>query len=70
MGWSKAMMLAVLLGLGTGCPEEWRKGGVMDRAAAKDIKENLAHPCADDAPRVWRCAEDEPEESCGWRCPE
>jgi hypothetical protein len=70
MGWRKAIMLAVLGGLGTGCPEEWRKGGIMDRAAAKDTRENMPESeCPEGQAAQWDCPPDDPDPAkCGWVC--
>jgi len=65
----------LMLVLGTGCPEFHKKGGFIDRAAAKDIAENtgVARPplCADGSQAEWSCDEssEDSEEDCGWRCP-
>ncbi len=72
MGWRKMVMLAMLLGMETGCPEEWGKGGTVDRAVAKDVKANLEHQqfCADGSPAEWHCEGEGPAKECGWKCPE
>lgn len=72
MGWRKAVMLAVLLGMGTGCPEEWRKEGAIDRAVAKDVKANLEQEkiCPDGRPTEWHCRGEGPAKKCRWECPE
>jgi hypothetical protein len=70
MGWQKAGILAVVLVAGTGCPEDWRKGGALDRAAAKDTRENMpAQVCPEGKSVQWACPEDDPDsEKCGWIC--
>jgi hypothetical protein len=62
-------MLAVLLST-TGCPEEWRQGGVLDRAAAKDTRENMPETqCPEGKSMQWICPKDDPDpEKCGWDC--
>lgn len=41
MGWRKAVLVGTgwVLLLGTGCPENHRKGGAFDRAMSKDTRE-------------------------------
>lgn len=58
MGWRSAVLAVggCLLLVGTGCPEEWRKGGINDRAIRKDNRQRLNQ----DRPE----AEDEDEPSC------
>jgi hypothetical protein len=49
-----AWMLVLLVG--TGCPHAFGKGGTLDRAALKDVVQQL---------RAGDCAEDEALEQCG-----
>lgn len=74
MAWRAAVLVVggCLLLVGTGCPEEWRKGGINDRAIAKDTKEKLLkHPEDEERPE---CGEDEVAElkcdtgPCKWVC--
>lgn len=69
MDWRKAMLLGVLL-LETGCPEEWGKGGVIDRAVAKDTRAKLPEmTCPEGKTGRWICPPDEPDsEKCEWLC--
>ncbi len=71
MDWRMAILLAVVV-VGTGCPEEWGKGGFIDRAVRKDIKAGLEHQkiCANGLPAEWLCKGDGPAKKCGWECPE
>jgi hypothetical protein len=41
MGWRLAVIVLLLLVLGTGCPHAWARGGTIDRALEKDIQERL-----------------------------
>jgi hypothetical protein len=41
MRWRWVFAVTVVMAVGTGCPETWRKGGMIDRAMAKDIAEGL-----------------------------
>jgi hypothetical protein len=41
MNWRLAVASTLLLGLCAACPRTWGRGGTMDRAMAKDIRENL-----------------------------
>jgi hypothetical protein len=68
----KAAMLAVLIVVGTGCPEQWGKGGFIDQAVAKYIKANLESEksCADGKPAEWHCRGEGPAKKCRWECPE
>jgi hypothetical protein len=63
--------------LGTGCPEDFKKGGTNDRAMRKDTQENFFrrdHPgeaddeeepnCREDQTAEWKC---DPE-PCRWVC--
>jgi hypothetical protein len=46
MRWRLVFAFALLMAVGTGCPETWREGGTIDRAMAKDIEEELhRHDC-------------------------
>ena len=46
----RAMLgLASLLLIGTGCPHDWAKGGINDRAMAKDAREMLDDESDEDA---------------------
>jgi hypothetical protein len=59
--WPHSLVLAVLLGLVTGCPRDWAQDGTLDRAARKDNRERLKE-AADCAPgESWQevCDEDE-----------
>jgi len=70
MGWQRAGILAVVLVAGTGCPEDWRQGGVLDRAAAKDTRENMPmRACPEGQSIEWGCPKDDPDpKKCGWVC--
>jgi hypothetical protein len=71
----------LVLVLGTGCPEFHKKGGFIDRAAYKDMKENsgIAKPplCGDGSRARNTCdksfealeAEEFEDGECGWVCP-
>jgi hypothetical protein len=41
MHWRRVFVFTVVMVVGMGCPETWRKGGIIDRAMAKDIAEGL-----------------------------
>jgi hypothetical protein len=70
MGWLRAGILAVVLVTVTGCPEDWRKGGALDRAAAKDTRENTPWlVCPEGKSVQWACPPDDPDpDQCGFLC--
>jgi hypothetical protein len=51
MRWMQVASVLWLVGL-TGCPHAFGRGGTMERAAAKDTKENLDQQHPDCTPRV------------------
>jgi hypothetical protein len=72
MNWRVGVIVAVALTVGPGCLEEWRKGGAIDRAIAKDTRENMPKPawvCPSGQAFEWECPQEstDPEE-CRWTC--
>jgi hypothetical protein len=69
MRWRHGLMSAVLLLTGTGCPHDHMRDGFIDRAARKDEKEALKHPCPPGESWQKVCKEsDEGESECKWGC--
>jgi len=62
--WICALWLAAL----TGCPETYRRGGRVDRAALKDAKEKIPDRTCDDDTYELYCADDEESEECLKHC--
>lgn len=60
--------------LGSACGAEWGRDGFIDRAVAKDIRENARHRCA--GGKEWRrslrapddCGNNDRREACRERC--
>jgi hypothetical protein len=71
------MNLRTMLGLGsllliaTGCPSEWGKGGINDRAMAKDTRKALEDdeaPCPEGMTLQEDCTKRRPDGSCREIC--
>jgi hypothetical protein len=58
----------LLLLLGTACPEEWRRGGINDRAARKDLRERLEEECPEGKTWVEDCTGLLDGKPCEGRC--
>ncbi|MCY1081669.1 hypothetical protein [Archangium lansingense] len=54
------LMLVPLLALGTGCPHAWGRGGTIDEALAKDMREYLSNQNCTLEDEEWQeqCGED------------
>jgi hypothetical protein len=65
------LCIAVLVGsFGTGCPETYGKGGLLDQAMHRDVMEEMEEVCADGRPRRQICDDPQaPISTCPWRCP-
>lgn len=70
MRWHHAVMSAVLVTCGAGCPHDHMRDGFLDRAARKDTKEGQERECPAGQTWKWACtqSDDEDEQTCDWGC--
>ena len=68
MPWKTAVLCALALVGTLGCPHAFGRGGTVDKAAHKDVKEQLdTTRCNEDELKRY-CGEDADEDECAERC--
>ena len=67
---ARRLWILLLLGLATGCPHSWGRGGMVDRVMRKELKRYLAqNNCPLDTEDWYElCSERENQEECPAQC--
>ncbi len=70
MDWCRASVWLCLLMVGAGCPHDHMRDGFLDRAARKDMRENLEDEEECPPEKSWQqdCKNRLPDGSCRWEC--